>query len=120
MPCRTVVGIVQDVHQLKLQPESRMYSYYLPAPQFDARGSLVIRMTSDARHQLESIRRALQREMPGASYVRVTALSDFFGARTRSWRLSAAVVLLTVSATASLIPVRRAANADPLAALRSE
>jgi ABC-type antimicrobial peptide transport system permease subunit len=37
----------------------------------------------------EAVRRRLQREMPGASYVTISPISDVVGSQTRSWHLGA-------------------------------
>jgi ABC-type lipoprotein release transport system permease subunit len=37
----------------------------------------------------EGIRRRLQHEMPGASYVTITPLNEIIGSQTRSWQLGA-------------------------------
>jgi ABC-type antimicrobial peptide transport system permease subunit len=41
--------------------------------------------------QTEAIRRELQREMPGASYVTITPLSEILGGQTTSWKLGASM-----------------------------
>jgi ABC-type antimicrobial peptide transport system permease subunit len=38
---------------------------------------------------METVRRRLQQEMPGASYVRLTPFSEVMGQQTQSWRLGA-------------------------------
>jgi predicted permease len=89
MPCTTVVGIAEDIRQNKLAGDSAVYSYYLAAPQMNAQGGLTIRVRGDGRRSLENVRRALQREMPGASYVTVTPFSEVVGAETKSWTMGA-------------------------------
>src|SRR5262249_22735130 len=37
----------------------------------------------------EAVRRRLQREMPGASYITITPFSEIIGSQTRSWQLGA-------------------------------
>ena len=48
-----------------------------------------MRTHGPASTHLEAIRRELQREMPGASYVTVTPFTDVVGGQTSSWRLGA-------------------------------
>jgi ABC-type antimicrobial peptide transport system permease subunit len=62
----------------------------MPAAQFHPnQGGLFLRMRGSARAEVESVRRQLQREMPGASYVTVTPLTDIVGSQTRAWDLGA-------------------------------
>ena len=62
--------------------------YYLPAAQFNPQtGGLVVRTRGNAADYLEPIRRELQREMPGASYVTVTPFATILGGETKSWKL---------------------------------
>jgi ABC-type antimicrobial peptide transport system permease subunit len=64
--------------------------YYLPSAQFNPRCcGLFVRTQGDARQHQETVRRSLQREMPGASYVSVRPFGDIVGAQQRSWRLGA-------------------------------
>jgi predicted permease len=91
MPCRTVVGIAEDIKSHQLSNETDMY-YYVPATQFNPNQTgLFVRVHGDAARQAEAVRRSLQREMPGASYVVTNALSEVIGDQTRSWRLGASM-----------------------------
>ncbi|HEX6048486.1 MAG TPA: ABC transporter permease [Gemmatimonadaceae bacterium] len=89
LPCTTVVGIAEDIRAQTLVGNASLY-YYLPSAQFNPRCcGLFVRTRGDARASLETVRRSLQRAMPGASYVVVTPFADIVGAQRRSWRLGA-------------------------------
>ncbi len=89
MPCTTVVGIAEDIKAQNLAPDSTFY-YYLPSPQFNPnRGGLFVRLRGQATQHMESVRKRLQQEMPGASYVVVTPFSQIVGSQKRSWALGA-------------------------------
>src|SRR5688572_5437030 len=91
-PCRTVVGIAEDIVQ---QPDqlstSSRYHYYLPIEQFRASGGsyVVLRLRGDPSSQMETVRKALQPVMPGQSYVTVTPLADVVDGTHASWELGA-------------------------------
>ena len=87
--CTTVVGVAENIKEQSLSADSGYY-YYLPIAQArPAHGGLLVRMRGDAAEIKEAVRRTLQREMPGASYVTVTPFSEIIGSRKRSWRLGA-------------------------------
>ena len=89
LPCTTVVGIAEDIHAQSLSDDPALY-YYLPSAQFNPRCcGLLVRVRGDGRDQQETVRRALQREMPGASYVVVKPFSEIVGTQRRSWQLGA-------------------------------
>jgi putative ABC transport system permease protein len=89
MPCHTVVGIAEDIKAGSLRPDSSFY-YYVPATQFSPQsGGLFVRVRGDAKRHLETVRKRLQQEMPGASYVKLTPFSEVMGQQTQSWRLGA-------------------------------
>jgi len=88
-PCTTVVGIAENIKEQSLSADSGYY-YYLPIRQVrPAIGGLLVRAHGDAAKVKEAVRRALQREMPGASYVTITPLSEIIGSQKRSWHLGA-------------------------------
>ncbi|HMC55834.1 MAG TPA: ABC transporter permease [Gemmatimonadaceae bacterium] len=87
-PCTTVVGIAENIRAQDLK-DDKMYFYYLPIDQkARTQGGVYVRVTNPAL-QKESIRRQLQKQMPGASYVTVTPMSEIFDPNVRSWRLGA-------------------------------
>ncbi len=91
MPCRYVVGIAEDIKSHQLSNDTDMY-YYLPATQFNPnRTGLFVRVRGEASKSAEAVRRSLQKEMPGASYITTTPLSEVLGQQTRSWRLGASM-----------------------------
>ena len=91
MPCRYVVGIAEDIKSHQLSNETDMY-YYLPATQFNPnRTGIFVRVRGDAAHYADAVRRSLQKEMPGASYITTTPLSQVLGQQTRSWSLGASM-----------------------------
>lgn len=86
-PCRTVVGIAENVKQASLgnQPS---YTYYLPAGQSgEFEGRLVLRMRGEASSQREAIQSDLMQVMPSAGYLAVRPMSRVLRSVTRSWRL---------------------------------
>jgi len=92
MPCSRVVGIAEDIHAHGLGAETHAYYYYLPAAQWRPQeGGLFARPAGDARQAVEPLRRRLQEEMPGASYVTVTRLGEVLEDQTRSWVMGATV-----------------------------
>ncbi|HVT40708.1 MAG TPA: ABC transporter permease [Gemmatimonadaceae bacterium] len=90
LPCTTVVGIAEDAAQNSLIDDLRL-RYYLPSDQFrPVNGfALILRMRSDPALIAESVRKALQREMPGQTYVTVRPMRELVDQERRSWRLGA-------------------------------
>ncbi len=90
MPCATVVGIAEDIVQDDLAATQRLH-YYLPIDQFwpNAGSTLLMRVRGEPALHLESVRRALQRVMPGSSYVTVTTMASLVDGARRSWKLGA-------------------------------
>ncbi|HEY6219808.1 MAG TPA: FtsX-like permease family protein, partial [Gemmatimonadaceae bacterium] len=90
-PCRYVVGVAEDIHSQSIEPESKLFYYYMPAAQWRPnRGGLFVR-GQDARRLVEPIRRRLQAEMPGSSFVTVSRLSDYVDTKARTWIVGATV-----------------------------
>jgi ABC-type antimicrobial peptide transport system permease subunit len=67
------------------------YHYYLSIDQFTrtSGNGMVLRLRGDPARDGEAVRLALQRAMPGASYVTVRPLRDIVSGAQRSWRLGA-------------------------------
>ena len=90
MPCTTVVGIAEDIRQRSISADSGLYSYYLAAEQQGSQnGGLMLRVAGNAPDYAERVRRGLQRQMPGASYVTITPFSEIVGSQTKAWELGA-------------------------------
>jgi predicted permease len=90
VPCTYVVGIAEDIKQQSLAADTGSYYYYLPSPQFNPQnGGLFVRVHGKSERFSDALRRRLQHEMPGASYVTITPLSEIIGGQTRSWHLGA-------------------------------
>jgi putative ABC transport system permease protein len=90
MPCTTVVGIAENMVQNDLSAKNH-FTYYAPVDQFNPSGGngLFLRMQGDPKRQQETVRKALQSQMPGQSYVTVTPLIDIIDGARRSWQLGA-------------------------------
>src|SRR5262249_15327492 len=92
MPCTYVVGVAEDIHTETIAPETRLFFYYLSAEQIrPGEGGLFVRTRGDAREMVEPLRRRMQAEMPGTSYVTVTRLGANIEGATRSWVMGASV-----------------------------
>jgi hypothetical protein len=62
VPCTYVVGVAEDIHSRSIEPESKLYYYYLSAAQWRPQvGGLFIR-ARNAKQLVEPLRRRLQRE----------------------------------------------------------
>ena len=89
-PCTEVVGIAQDIKRGSLSDDPGL-QYYVAIEQLEQGigGGLFIRTRGNATSYGESLRKQLQKVMPGASYVTVTPLNNIIGGQTRSWTLGA-------------------------------
>lgn len=97
MPCRTVVGVAENIkaHDLNGAPE---LAYYLSVEQravlFGPEApALFVRVAGRADDYVERIRARLQPLMPGASYVMATPLHEKLDVRMRSWNFGATLFL---------------------------
>jgi len=89
VPCSYVVGVAEDIHARGFGPQDRNFYYYLAAAQFQPQeGGLFVRAGGGER-LIEPLRRRLQREMPGASYVTVSRLGALVENESRSWLMGA-------------------------------
>ena len=101
-PCRYVVGVAEDIHSESIEPESKLFFYYMPALQWNPHeGGLFVRARADASVTAEPLRRALQREMPGTAFVTVEPLANNVNAKIRSWIVGA--TLFTAFGTLALV-----------------
>ena len=89
-PCMNVVGIAEDMVQRDLAGTQR-YHYYVSIDQYTRTwgNGLVLRVRGTPAAKAEAIRKALQRVVPGSSYVTVQPLGDIVADAQRSWRLGA-------------------------------
>ncbi|MFN8580822.1 MAG: ABC transporter permease [Gemmatimonadaceae bacterium] len=89
MPCSTVVGVAENIHTLSITDDPG-YDYYLSVDQFHPEDAgLMVRVRGKASDVAETVRRELQRSMPGTSYVTVSPLSDVIDDQVKSWRAGA-------------------------------
>ncbi|MGH7664556.1 MAG: ABC transporter permease [Gemmatimonadaceae bacterium] len=89
-PCTTVVGVAEDIRSSDDFSRENMLYYYRPIHQTEEfGGGLFVRVRGEAELLGESVRRALQPLMPGASYLTVRPMSEIYGPAIRSWRLGA-------------------------------
>jgi putative ABC transport system permease protein len=89
MPCTYVVGIAENIKNQNLSDDPGLF-YYMPATQFaPGQGDLLVRTRGRATEYMEAVRRALQREMPGAAYVIINPFSDAVTSQAQSWKLGA-------------------------------
>jgi predicted permease len=93
-PCFTVVGIAEDIRERQLTGEPDAHYYLLNAQRRDSRGGMYVRFPGRAAPQTETLRRALQAEMPGMSYVTVTPFSEIVSAPQRSWIVGSTLFVL--------------------------
>ena len=92
-PCRMVVGIAENIHQNSLQVQR--LQYYLAIEQLRPEEAVVfVRTRGTATAYTETVRRELQKLMPGAGYVTVTPMRDIIDPRQRSWQLGATMFLV--------------------------
>jgi predicted permease len=88
-PCRTVVGIAENVNQERIVDDTR-FQYYIPAAQEgEGRGRLLVRVRGDPAVASEALRRDLTRLMPQSAYLVVRPMATIVDNVTRSWRLGA-------------------------------
>jgi predicted permease len=88
-PCRTVVGIAENVTQEKLGDTAGL-QFYLPADQDGGgRGRLLVRVRGDAAAAADALRRDLTSVIPSSAYVVSRPLARIVGNVTRSWSLGA-------------------------------
>jgi predicted permease len=88
LPCRTVVGIAENVRRGTLS-EPEMH-FYMPTEQFQPQQSILfIRTSRSGTESVESIRRGLQPLLPGLAYVTAMPMSDILAPNLRSWKLGA-------------------------------
>lgn len=91
VPCTYVVGVAEDIHSQSIEPESKLYFYYMSAAQWRPDlGGLFVR-GRNAKQLIEPLRQRLQQEMPGTSYVTVARLGDYVNAKMRGWIVGATV-----------------------------
>jgi predicted permease len=90
-PCTTVVGIAENSAQQNLTDDPR-FMYYLPVEQTFPHelSTMWLRLTTnEPETQMERVRRALSRAMPGDGFVVVRPLQEVVDNQSRSWRLGA-------------------------------
>ena len=92
-PPWTVIGIAENARGRRLREEPEFW-YYLPMAQYVAYLSpsypmLFARVNGRAEDYVETLRRRLQQEMPGAAYVTAVPLRKLVAPSQRSWEFGA-------------------------------
>ncbi|MDF2771178.1 MAG: permease, partial [Geminicoccaceae bacterium] len=90
-PCTTVIGVAENTAQQNLTDDPR-FMYYLAVDQVAPHqlSTMYVRMSQpDARGELERVRRAVMRAMPGDGFAVVRPLQVVVDNQSQSWRLGA-------------------------------
>ncbi len=93
-PCRTVVGIAENIQQNSLT-ETQRFQFYLSIEQLRPEEAvLFVRTRGNASAHAAAVRRQLQKLMPGAAYVTATPMREIIDPNQRSWQLGATMFLV--------------------------
>ena len=93
-PCRFVTGVAEDIKYTKLLDDPAL-QYYVPREQFKFENGVVyVRVRGYAASSLETLRSAIQKVMPGGSYVTVKPLTEPLDQVRRTWQLGATMFAL--------------------------
>ena len=93
-PCRTVVGVVENIQQNSLT-ETQKRQFYLSIEQLRPEEAILfVRTRGNAADAVELVRRRLQPLMPGASYVSVTSMREILDPRQRAWQVGATMFVV--------------------------
>ena len=94
-PCRTIVGIAEDIVQRDLAGGPRLH-YYVPIEQYPRTfgNGLLIRLRSQPKNGGENIRAALQSVLPAGFYLVAQPLADVVVDQQASWRMGAATLVV--------------------------
>lgn len=88
-PCRTVIGVAEDVKHGRFDDEAPML-YYVPIAQtLHGQGWIFVRTRPAAAAETEMVRRALQQTMPAPMSVIVTPVAASIYDAEHAWRLGA-------------------------------
>jgi predicted permease len=94
LPCTYVVGVAENIKAQELGDDPGLF-YYLSSAQFHPdQGGLFLKVRGDPARMQETVRKALQPLMPGASYLTVTPVRDIIGEQTAPWRLGASMFVI--------------------------
>jgi putative ABC transport system permease protein len=89
MPCTTVVGVAENIKTRSLTDDASL-NYYMPIEQYHPESAnLIVRVHGNAADYVETVRRALQAEMPGSAYVITHTMREAVGPQERSWQSGA-------------------------------
>ncbi|HEY5218549.1 MAG TPA: ADOP family duplicated permease [Gemmatimonadaceae bacterium] len=94
-PCTTVIGIAEDAVQQSMTDDQK-FMYYSSYEQFEPGGGnqLFLRVAgSQPTTMMETVRRDLQKIMPGQGYVTVTPLEGIIDTQRQSWRVGATMFM---------------------------
>jgi predicted permease len=93
MPCSTVIGVAENMRARSLG-DATEYTYYIPIAQYgQPTGTQAVRVEGDVDVYVETLRRQLQRLMPGASYITTIPLRTMVEPTMKSWRFGATMFL---------------------------
>ena len=87
--CSTIVGIAEDAVHNPVADEP--FRYYMPVISSRTFGAsvLLLRMRGDPARAADDMRRALQKELSGLSFVTARPLSELVDEQRRSWEIGA-------------------------------
>ena len=93
-PCRTIVGIAEDIVQRELSGGPRLH-YYVPIDQYPRTfgNGLLIKLRGAPGPAGEDVRVALQRLLPPGGYLVAQPLSDVVIDQQSSWRMGASILI---------------------------
>ncbi|HUQ84187.1 MAG TPA: ADOP family duplicated permease [Gemmatimonadaceae bacterium] len=93
-PCRTVVGVVENIQQNSLT-EAQTLQFYVPIEQLRPEEAILfVRTRGNAADYADAVRRRLQPLMPGTGYVTVMPMRDILDPRQRSWQVGATMFVM--------------------------
>ena len=90
VPCKTIIGIVDDVRWTNIQEAPSLQVYVPIAQQREAPG-LLVRPSGDAAAAIEAVQRVVYEVAPRVTLARVVPIATYVDRQLRPWRLGASM-----------------------------